>query len=494
MKGKILLLALMAASFLVPSAYAAPSFKQSGDKLTIREGVDDAILAQLKTGVNSANKSKLALSVYKITDEDLKKICAEAPGVVSLTIDSKLLTSIAPLADLKNLKKLSLITEKVSDFTPLSGLTEIDDLYASSDAMAPDLKWMSGMTKITKLVVSGGPNLTSLEGIPSLPNLRFARFSHAAAADLTPILALPALTNLELTYCTLGDMSPLAKLANLSFLSLYGANVKDFSSLAGCAKLKTLMYYATKDADYSTLGTLTQLEELKGGLTKLNDISWVVNLPNLKKFDLFAEYVTDYSPLVKTNVQKMQIWNMNVPVDLKSLAGVTSLKELKLWSLKDVTGFEALGTLTGLEQLIFSSVNEKDGIIDLSFMKNLKNLKKVEFSSMNAVNTSAMEGLALSRIEGSKINLAGGKPFDLAFLAKMPDLQTLSINNANISNLDAIANAPNLSSVTLTKVNGAPSLAPLQKMPMLKRLNISKGVYPDAEKSGFKDGVKINER
>ncbi len=70
------------------------------------------------------------------------------------------------------------------------------------------------------------------------------------------------------------------------------------------------MYYAVKDADFNTLGKLTQVKELKGGLTRLDNISWVAGLPNLKKFDVFAEYVTDYSPLAKSKVENFQIWSM----------------------------------------------------------------------------------------------------------------------------------------------------------------------------------------
>ncbi len=142
MKGKSLLAALIALGIFSGSAYAAPSFKQSGNKFTINEGADDAAVQALK----GADMTKLALTLNNVKDVDLQKVCAAVPELRTLNIEnSEELTSIAPVAGLKKLTVFTLSAEKVKDFSPLSGLT-----------------------KINSLAVSGGPSLTSMEG-PSLP-------------------------------------------------------------------------------------------------------------------------------------------------------------------------------------------------------------------------------------------------------------------------------------------------------------------------------------
>ena len=172
MKGKSLLAALIALGIFSGSAYAAPSFKQSGNKFTINEGADDAAVQALK----GADMTKLALTLNNVKDVDLQKVCAAVPELRTLNIEnSEELTSIAPVAGLKKLTVFTLSAEKVKDFSPLSGLTGLTKLQVASDAMGPDLKWMSGLTKINSLAVSGGPSLTSMEGLPSLPGLRSAR-------------------------------------------------------------------------------------------------------------------------------------------------------------------------------------------------------------------------------------------------------------------------------------------------------------------------------
>lgn len=117
MKGKSLLAALIALGIFSGSAYAAPSFKQSGNKFTINEGADDAAVQALK----GADMTKLALTLNNVKDGDLQKVCAAVPELRTLNIEnSEELTSIAPVAGLKKLTVFTLSAEKVKDFSPLS--------------------------------------------------------------------------------------------------------------------------------------------------------------------------------------------------------------------------------------------------------------------------------------------------------------------------------------------------------------------------------------
>jgi len=495
MNWKMVVAAAAVLGIAAGSADAAPSVKRSGNTFTIVEALTDEGAAQIKAEMSQVDQSRLTFNLKDVKDEELAKFCAAYPNIPALSIDSsKELTSIAPLASLKALKNIKIRADKVQDFTPLAGLAGLERLDVGSKAMGPDLKWMSGMTKLGYVSVSADKALTSFEGLPSLPALRRASLTGAAPADLTPVLALSGLEDLLLNYCTIKDLTPLTKLAKLKDLSLYGATVQDFSPLAGCASLKRLTYYAAKDADFSTLGKLTQVETLNGGLTKLDNIDWVANLPNLKKFDVFAEYVKDYAPLGKTSVENFQIWSMRVPVDLKSLAGAVSLKQLKLWNLKDVSGFEGLAPLVNLEELTLDEVN-KDGTIPVDYVKGMSKLAKLNLSRINCADTAALGSLpALKELKGSRLNNVGDKPFDLGFVGKLPMLKSLSLDSANISGLESLASCAQLESVSLTKVTGVTSLAPLKKVAGLKRLTVTKGAFPDSELTGFDEKVKINQR
>jgi len=446
---KRIIATLVTLGLVSSTAVAAPSVKFSYNTFTVTEGVNDAVLAQIKADIGKADKAKLSFKLEKITNEDLARFCAAFPDAPELEVsDSKDLDSFAPVASLKNLRGFGMSRTKVADLSPLAGLTQLERLDLTGDAFGPDLKWMSRLAKLEYISLYGGDKLVSFAGIPALPALKRAAFMNAAPADLTPLVtALTGLTELKLNNCTLKDLTPLASLAKLDELNLYGAKVKDFSPLAGCAKLRTLNYYATKDSDYSTLGKLTQVEDLQGGLTDLADIAWVAALPNLKKLRVFAENVTDYTPLAKAKVEHLTIWNMKKNVDLTQLSGATSLTYLKVWSMdKGVSGFDGIGALVNLKELIINTVNKKEGDVDVAFLKTLVNLEKLE------------------------------------------------LYESKILNFDTVASCAKLTDVNLVKSTGITSLAALKKLPALKSLTITKNVFPADELEGFDPKVKITQR
>ena len=429
---------------------AAPEIKRNSDGFTITESVTDEFISQIKDEKGQLPAGKLVFRLSKVADADLVKLCAAFPEMTSLSIsDSKTLASLAPLAEMKSLlainvdnvavsdlaplgglitvQSLSLKSDTIKDVTPLASLTRLHSLSLKSNALRdlaplasltnlqsltvdcefdmPDMKWMSGMTRIGTLNINNsgrnGGYLSSLEGLPRL-TLRSVDLNGAGIkpTDLTPLVnALPDLQTLNFRYTILPDLTPLSKLANLTKLNMYGAVVKDFSPLAQCPKLKVLNYYAVTNADFNTLGALTQVEEFDGGLTKLDDISWIVNLPKLTKLRLFAEYITDYSPLSKTNIRHLTIWSMRTPVgDLAALKGMKSLTYLKLWDLDDLTNFAALGSISSLEELELAKTNSKSGeAIDLGFVSKLVNLKTFTISDTanlaNLNNPKVLDGI-----------------------------------------------------------------------------------------------------
>ena len=476
---------------------AAPTAKLSGDGFTIKEGVTYEILAQINAEKGKIKSGHLAFRLEAVNNEDLKKLCSAFPGMTGLVIQkSKEVTTLAPIAELKELRLFqieNIAATDVADHLPAS--PEMLTLRIETAFKAPDLKWISAMTKLTSLTVNNrtGGELRSLEGLPSLPGITSTVFSGEGMkpADLTPLAAsMPNLKTLKMTGATLPDLTPLGTLANLEVLDFYGVTVKDFSPLAACPKLKQLTYYAVKDANFSSLGALTQIQELKGGLTKLVDISWVENLPNLKKFDVFAEYVTDYRPLTKTNIEEFQIWNMRSPVgDMGFLGEIKSLKKLTIWNMDDVTNVAPLAALSELKELHLKDLNVKSGeAVDISFIAELPALTKLEISKSKIAkfdtlaSTKALEQIRLAEID----------TIDCTVLGKMPALKTLELYKIEAANLEGLAASATLEGITLRDPINMPSLAPLTKIPNLKRVSGVKGKFPEDQLTAFPQTVKVN--
>ncbi|MBQ3170523.1 MAG: hypothetical protein IJB53_01170 [Mailhella sp.] len=499
MKFAPLVMSLLAAAIIyAPSAEAAPSAKRSGSSIQIKEAVDDNAISVIKAEKAKLQKG-LVVSLEKIGDADLAKLCDAFPDIKELTINSsKGLTSIAPLAKLTKLTKFEAGSiDMVKDFSPLAGLTELTKINVSSDGMTGDLKWMSGLTKLSSVTI-GAKNLTSFEGIPSLPALKSASFYEASPADLTPLVtSLPNLTSLHLNYCTLADLAPLAKLANLNYLSLYGATVADFSPLAQSPKLKKLTYYAVKSENFASLGALKQVSELDGGLTKLADISWVAELPNLKTFDVFAEHVTDYSPLAKTNVENFTIWNMRTPVgDLGVIGQMPMLKKLKLWSVEGATNSAGLAGLANLESFtITTDFNKKGGeAFDLAATAGWNKVRDISIEGADVINADKIGALPeLMQVKLSKVNQRSGAAVDVSGFAKAPKLNLLTIYDCTVSGLESFA-TPKLRRINLRNVKGITSLEGLKACPDLYQIEIQNCDIPDSALQGFSDKVKIKRK
>ena len=501
LRKRILLLSCCLAMLVPGWAFAAPSARQSGDGFMIKEGVTDEIMAQIAAEKGKIKSNHLIFRMEKVTDADVQKICAAYPDMTGIMIEkSKAVTTLAPLAALKKLQRVKLDDLTASDLSPLAGAVEMRDFEVTTAFSSPDLKWMSGMTKLTRLVLNNrsGGSLTSLEGLPSMPGITTGTFTGEGMkpADLTPLVtAMPKLKVLKFTNAIMPDLTPLGKLADLADLDFYGANVKDFSPLAACANLKTLMYYAVKGADFSTLGALTQIVELKGGLTTLADISWVSKLPNLKKFDVFAEHVTDYSPLAQTNIEEFRIWNMRKPVgDLGFLGGMKSLKKLTFWTVDGVSNFKPLSTLANLEHIEFREVNAKSGDpIDLANLAALPALNRLEITKSKLSNTAALASAKqLKTMKLAEAIVDGSIIIDYGFVGKMPALTVLELNKNEVRNLEGLAASTTLERLTLRDMVGITSLDPLKKMPALKQVSGIKGKFPEDQVAGFPSTVRVN--
>ena len=168
--------------------------------------------------------------------------------------------------DAKKLKKL-ICHETVNDLTGLSFFSELETFSANYlGGGISDLSPLSGLTKLTKLDLSGNQ-----------------------ISDVSPISGLTHLTRLGLEMNQISDISPLAGLTNLITLSLYDNEISDLNPLSGMIQLKELDISYNNITDVSPLANLTDLTKLYlqgnqmndlsslSGLTKLVDTDFVIN-------------------------------------------------------------------------------------------------------------------------------------------------------------------------------------------------------------------------
>jgi hypothetical protein len=117
-------------------------------------------------------------------------------GLTSLEAGSLEITSVTGLEYAKNLQKLYLRLNYVTDVSPLSGLTELEYLVLHRNPVT-DLSPLSGLTKLYHLNIdgTGTSDISALAGLTNLSNLDM--FNNRVS-DISPLLGLMALTELDL--------------------------------------------------------------------------------------------------------------------------------------------------------------------------------------------------------------------------------------------------------------------------------------------------------
>ena len=287
---------------------AQPNAKVYSSSINI-EGLYNAdVQKNIDSQISKLTSKKYTLVLKDLTEEEIKAAVDKYPEVTGVTVDSDKIRSIAALAGMKNL----------------------ESVYINRDI--DNLKWMTKLERLSTVDITGSIKLQDLTGLPKLPALRKISLNHIQPSDLSVLAAqVPGVSQVDLRYAVVKDLAPLCALGMLNNVDLYGATVTDYGQLENCSKLTKVTTYASKTADFSALKKIKSLEEINGGLTDLSDVSWVTELPNLKKFDVFAEKVHDFAPIAKSTIEDFKVWSMKDDIDLSSLANAKNIKKFTIW-------------------------------------------------------------------------------------------------------------------------------------------------------------------
>jgi Leucine-rich repeat (LRR) protein len=123
---------------------------------------------------------------------------------------------------------------------------------------APPEEWRPFITELS-FVGETVSDLSPLTGLTALQNLDLRK---TAANDLSPLAGLNSLQTLDLLDTQVSDVSPLANLTSLKDLSLFGTQVRDISPLSGLQALESLNLVGTEVREVAPLAALSCLRTL----------------------------------------------------------------------------------------------------------------------------------------------------------------------------------------------------------------------------------------
>jgi internalin A len=322
--------------------------------------------------------------------------CNEAEKVLSnlteLYLYDNRITDITPLSGLTNLTELHLTSSEITDITPLSGLTNLTELYLTYSEIA-DITPLSGLTNLTKLslVCNQITNITPLSELTKLTELYLG---DNEITDITPLSALINLTELSLSSNQITDITSLSALTNLTKLSLDSNQITDITSLSALTNLTQLSLDSNQITDITPLSGLINLTDLNFDNNQITDITPLSGLINLTDLSFDSNQITDITPLSGlTNLAELDLHNN--PITVLNLSSQLTQKYQRLStapidSQKATESVKKIYATIGLEtpQVIVCSSPQ---VADIKLLKQLK----IDRISQDKTSEIAEENLVL---------------------------------------------------------------------------------------------------
>lgn len=251
----------------------------------------------------------------------------------------------------------------------------------------------------------------------------------------------------------------------------FGNRIEDFSVLPS---LKNLKQITLNGSGYTILGVsaFVYLDPADGEDLTI-DLTPFAELKHLESLTIHHLGIENLNRL--SNVSDLEII---FPSEYKTvninLDPVSALRKLKITG-RNIIDISFSGSLTSLESLNISS----DNLIDISFLGTLTSLESLNIISNNLIDTSAINKLVNLKelfLSGEKLNP------DFIPLSQLTQLEFLSLENSNLSNIDFLMNIP--SSLTKLSIarNSIEEITGLSNLIQLKELNISRNNISDISK------------
>ena len=123
-----------------------------------------------------------------------------SPSIQTLVLKSCTIDDLTPLKNATSLQRLHLIDCTISDYRPLASLKNLKALSLAG-CNIQDLSVLSALDKLEFLDLSRCPNVTTLDaltGLPQLKELNLVNTNQKGKLILEPLLNLPNLTNIQM--------------------------------------------------------------------------------------------------------------------------------------------------------------------------------------------------------------------------------------------------------------------------------------------------------
>ena len=407
----------------------------------------------------------------------------------SLSINETPVTDLSGISEIENLNFLSINGTAVSSLEPIESIETINMVYCDNSkidekevkrfiSIRPDvlviyeteslLKWWGNIDSELKGII-----LEKLDSIPDPP-------------DTETLHSIIFTEKVDLTgYADITSLESLEQLINVREVYLSGTNVSDLGPLSSLIGITMLDVSNTKITDVEALRNLKLLHELNIENTGVSDLSPLALSSKLKIIR------ADNSGIKKEEVEKFRATNSAL-VLYQSEYLLTWWDGLnKKWKKYLNTNMKADGLPTGedLQRLVnldSLEITETYGITDIEPLKEFKGLKYLKMDQLKVIDLSPLNEM----ITLTDLTISGGPVKDFSVIPSLYNLESLDLSATALNDLEFIIQLPNLERLSI-QATAIDDVKPLTLLKKLEYLDIS---YTKVKKlKPLKDATQLKE-
>lgn len=196
--------------------------------------------------------------------------------------------SIAFLAQVPQLTKLTIYSTDVESFEVLQGLKNLKTLELYDCPNLHNLARVLDEKQLDRLVLSGCTNTKNFSALRSERSLR-------------------SMKELTVADCSFSDTALLGRFEQLTFLDLGGTPVRDLTPFPNMKNLEWISLYGTRVSNISPLSRLKHLQYLDISKTQVRDLKPLSGLTNLRHLEIVGTNVTDLSPIAGLPLEYLSV-------------------------------------------------------------------------------------------------------------------------------------------------------------------------------------------
>lgn len=341
-----------------------------------------------------------------ITDDFLKESLTgldSFPNLEYLAVDYSGLEDISALEQFPGLLGLTLEgCDRLTDFSPLMNLTELEQLSIESDQLK-SIEFIRNMPMLNSLSIESS-QVSGVDALADCPNLQYLYLYLDEAYDVGDYSVIGNLTLLnelvlEMDWGHNGTLPSFAGLTDLQYLS-----VKNASDLTPLQDAQGVTYLSLENCSGNTLEAIASLQSLS--VLYIND---------------FSSYVASLEPLTRLqNLTMLSLEDTSVFGNIEEIFGIPTLTHLYLDGCQVGMDFDRL------------PVNETLTALSLD---RISVLHDPTFNNGDKVSLSDHYDMFDCFPNLTELYLVSLKIDSIDFVEKLPRLQYLDITDNNVTSL-----------------------------------------------------------